>query len=61
VQPSAAGAIMSRRGCNAVVIPSDPIAFATASATLLAAGILAALVPARRVGMMEPLIALREQ
>jgi putative ABC transport system permease protein len=39
----------------------DPIAFAAAGMTLLGVGIVAALVPAWRAGMADPLIALREQ
>lgn len=39
----------------------DPIAFVTAGAALLAVGTVAALVPAWRAGMADPLIALREQ
>jgi putative ABC transport system permease protein len=38
----------------------DPIAFAVAGAALLGVGILAAVVPAWRAGMTDPLIALRE-
>jgi putative ABC transport system permease protein len=38
----------------------DPIAFAAAAAALLAVGVLAALVPAWRAGMTDPIIALRE-
>jgi putative ABC transport system permease protein len=39
----------------------DPIAFALAGAVLLGVGIAAALVPAWRAGMADPVIALREQ
>jgi predicted permease len=39
----------------------DPIAFVTAGAALLAVGTVAALLPAWRAGMANPLIALREQ
>jgi putative ABC transport system permease protein len=39
----------------------DPIAFATAGATLFGVGIVAALLPAIRAGMADPLKALREQ
>ncbi len=39
----------------------DPIAFATAGAVLLGVGLVAALVPAWRAGMTDPIIALREQ
>ena len=39
----------------------DPIAFVTAGGALLAVGTVAALVPAWRAGMANPLIALREQ
>jgi len=39
----------------------DPIAFAAAGAALLVVGLAAALVPALRAGMADPLIALREQ
>jgi predicted permease len=38
----------------------DPIAFGAAGSALLAVGVLAALVPAWRAGMTDPLIALRE-
>lgn len=39
----------------------DPIAFATAGASLFAIGVVAALVPALRAGMVDPLTVLREQ
>jgi putative ABC transport system permease protein len=39
----------------------DPIAFAAAGAGLLAVGTIAALFPAWRAGMANPVIALREQ
>jgi ABC-type antimicrobial peptide transport system permease subunit len=39
----------------------DPVAFAAAGAALLAVGLLAAFVPARRAGMTDPMIVLREQ
>ena len=39
----------------------DPLAFAAASVALLAVGLLAALVPAWRAGMLEPSVVLREQ
>ena len=39
----------------------DPLAFAAASAALLAVGVLAALVPARRAGSVDPALVLREQ
>ena len=39
----------------------DPIAFAAAGLALLVVGLLAAFVPARRAGMTDPAIALREQ
>jgi len=39
----------------------DPVAFAAASAALLAIGILAAFVPARRAGTVDPALVLREQ
>jgi predicted permease len=39
----------------------DPLAFAIAGAALLAVGVVAALVPALRAGMADPLAALREQ
>jgi ABC-type antimicrobial peptide transport system permease subunit len=39
----------------------DPIAFATAGATLFGVGMVAAFVPALRAGMADPLKALREQ
>jgi putative ABC transport system permease protein len=43
-------------GVNAI----DPIAFVAAGAALLGVGMLAALVPAWRAGMTDPVIALRE-
>jgi putative ABC transport system permease protein len=39
----------------------DPIAFTTAAAGLLGSGVLAALIPAWRAGMSDPLSALRDQ
>jgi hypothetical protein len=39
----------------------DPLAFAAAGAALMAVGLIAAFVPARRAGMTDPAIALREQ
>jgi putative ABC transport system permease protein len=39
----------------------DPMAFAAASAALLAIGVLAAFVPARRAGTVDPALVLREQ
>jgi putative ABC transport system permease protein len=39
----------------------DPLAFAAAGAALLAVGIIAALIPACRAGLADPLIALRDQ
>jgi predicted permease len=39
----------------------DPIALAAASAMLLATGLIAAFIPARRAGTVDPAIALREQ
>jgi predicted permease len=39
----------------------DPVAFAAASAALLAIGLVAAFVPARRAGSVDPALALREQ
>jgi ABC-type antimicrobial peptide transport system permease subunit len=38
----------------------DPIAFATASASLLLAGVIAAFIPARRAGSVDPALVLRE-
>jgi predicted permease len=38
----------------------DPIAFATASASLLIAGMIAAFIPARRAGSVDPALVLRE-
>ena len=38
----------------------DPVSFAAAGAALLAAGLLAAFIPARRAGMTDPAIVLRE-
>jgi ABC-type lipoprotein release transport system permease subunit len=40
---------------------ADPVAFAAAAAALLGVGIVAALLPAWRAGMADPLVALREQ
>ena len=39
----------------------DPIAFAAASAALLAVGAVAAFAPARRAGTVDPALVLREQ
>ncbi|HEX3159159.1 MAG TPA: FtsX-like permease family protein, partial [Gemmatimonadaceae bacterium] len=39
----------------------DPLAFATASAALLAVGVMAAVVPAWRAGTVDPALLLREQ
>jgi ABC-type antimicrobial peptide transport system permease subunit len=39
----------------------DPVAFASASAALLVVGLVAAFVPARRTGTVDPAIILREQ
>jgi putative ABC transport system permease protein len=39
----------------------DPLAFISASAALLAVGVLAAFVPARRAGTVDPALVLREQ
>ena len=39
----------------------DPLAFAAASGALLAVGVLAAFVPARRAGTVDPALVLREQ
>jgi hypothetical protein len=39
----------------------DPLAFAAASAALLAVGLLAAFLPARRAGRVSPAVVLREQ
>jgi predicted lysophospholipase L1 biosynthesis ABC-type transport system permease subunit len=41
--------------------PVDPFAFAAASAALLAVGVAAAFVPARRAGTVHPAVVLREQ
>ncbi|HET7564444.1 MAG TPA: FtsX-like permease family protein, partial [Gemmatimonadaceae bacterium] len=43
------------------VSPIDPIAFAAASAALLVIGVIAAFVPARRAGKVDPALVLREQ
>jgi predicted permease len=43
------------------VSPVDPVAFAAASAALLVIGIVAAFVPARRAGTVDPALVLREQ
>jgi putative ABC transport system permease protein len=39
----------------------DPLAFAAASAALLAIGVAAAFLPARRAGTVDPVLAMREQ
>ena len=39
----------------------DPLAFAAATAALMAVGLLAAFVPARRAGAVDPAVVLREQ
>jgi ABC-type antimicrobial peptide transport system permease subunit len=39
----------------------DPLSFLAASATLMLAGVMAALVPAWRAGTVDPATALREQ
>jgi ABC-type antimicrobial peptide transport system permease subunit len=39
----------------------DPLAFAAAAAALLAVGVLAAFIPARRAGLVDPARVLREQ
>jgi ABC-type antimicrobial peptide transport system permease subunit len=41
--------------------PVDPLAFAAASALLLAVGLAAAFIPARRAGAVDPAVVLREQ
>ena len=43
------------------VSPLDPIAFAAASLLMLATGVVAALLPARKAGAVAPAMALREQ
>ena len=43
------------------VTPSDPLAFVTAAAVLVAAALLAAWLPARRAAQVDPLIALRTE
>jgi ABC-type lipoprotein release transport system permease subunit len=43
------------------VSPLDPVAFAAASAALLVIGMVAAFVPARRAGTVDPALVLREQ
>ena len=43
------------------VTSADPIAFATAAIALLAIGVFAAFVPARRAGTVDPALVLREQ
>jgi ABC-type lipoprotein release transport system permease subunit len=43
------------------VSPLDPVSLTAAAAMLLGVGVLAALVPAWRAGMTDPLIALRDQ
>ena len=39
--------------------PHDPLVYAAAGAVLVAAGLLAALVPARRASHVDPVVALR--
>ena len=43
------------------ITSADPIAFATAAIALLAIGVFAAFVPARRAGTVDPALVLREQ
>jgi putative ABC transport system permease protein len=43
------------------VRPIDPITFLAVSVVLASAGVLAALVPARRASRIDPLSALREE
>ena len=43
------------------VKPIDPIAFGVASAALMLIGVVAALIPARRAGTVDPALVLREQ
>jgi ABC-type antimicrobial peptide transport system permease subunit len=43
------------------VTPADPIAFASAAAVILATGVLAILVPARRAARVDPASALRAE
>jgi len=43
------------------VSPFDPISLAAASALLLGAAMIAAWVPARRAGRIEPMVAMRTE
>jgi ABC-type antimicrobial peptide transport system permease subunit len=43
------------------VVPLDLPSFAAATAVVLASGILAAWVPARRAGRVDPIVALRSE
>jgi predicted permease len=43
------------------VVPLDPLSFAAAPVVVLAAGLLAAFIPARRAGRVDPIIALRAE
>jgi len=59
-----AGALLSTRILAAVlygVKPTDPLTFTTAAAILLAAVILAALLPARSAAQVDPMSALRDE
>jgi putative ABC transport system permease protein len=41
------------------VTPADPLTFAAAAATVLAAGLLASWLPARRAGRVDPVVILK--
>jgi ABC-type antimicrobial peptide transport system permease subunit len=48
------------KGFLFVVQPNDVVVYATVAVTLVAAGLLAAWLPARRAAMVDPLISIRK-